>query len=129
MSRCWLTGVGGQGIQLLSRTWRWPPSPTVTSNDARQLRGTIRGGQTEGLVDRRPGSAFRSLPIIPSAWAGICHVPPVVGGDSSASRSGGPVVVNSCLLPRGLVTSRPFEGFQVFPIPAATIGEEPGGSH
>jgi len=95
-----LTGVGGQGIQLLSRTLAL--AAVAEGHQAMMLGnygGTIRGGPDRGDCRRRPGSAS-SLPIIPSAWAGIVMSPLFWEATRARSSSGGPVVVNSCCFPR-----------------------------
>ena len=121
-----LTGVGGQGIQLVSRTLA-----LAAVADGRQAMmvghygGSIRGGPTEGTVVIAEGT-LRSLPIIPSAWSAFVMSTEFWDVIRDRVRPGGPVVANSSLLPDGWVSEVEAGGLRVFAVPADAIASDLG---
>lgn len=92
------TGIGGQGIQLASKTLA-----LAVSMEGRQAMllgsygGAMRGGQTDASVvvaDRD----LRSLPILPSAWSAIVMHPDFWAHTRERIRPGGVIVANGDLV-------------------------------
>jgi Pyruvate/2-oxoacid:ferredoxin oxidoreductase gamma subunit len=117
-----MTGVGGQGIQLCSKTLAM-----AAVAEGRQAMlcghyaGAIRGGQTDASIVISDGR-LRALPILPSAWAGFVMSPQYWASTGEFLRPGGPVVVNSSLVGADFAP----EGFDVVRVPAGQIAEEIG---
>jgi len=116
-----MTGVGGQGIQLCAKTLA-----TAAVAEGRQAMlcghyaGAIRGGQTDASIVVSDGR-LRSLPILPSAWAGFVMSPKHWEHTRSFVRPGGPVAVNS-----SLASEIDTDGLELIAIPASDIAEELG---
>jgi 2-oxoglutarate ferredoxin oxidoreductase subunit gamma len=115
-----MTGVGGQGIQLCSKTLA-----LGAVHEGRQAMlcghyaGAIRGGQTDASIvvaDRN----MRALPILPSAWSGFVMSPQYWESTREFLRPGGPVVVNSSLVDEEFVHPE----LEVTRIPASEIASE-----
>jgi 2-oxoglutarate ferredoxin oxidoreductase subunit gamma len=111
------TGIGGQGIQLASKTLA-----LAAVKEGRQAMllghyaGTMRGGQTDASVvvaDRN----LRSLPILPSAWSALVMHMDYWYDTRDRIRSGGVIVGNADLLTDDL--QRP--DCRTFRIPASSI--------
>ena len=117
-----MTGVGGQGIQLCSKTLAM-----AAVAEGRQAMlcghyaGAIRGGQTDSSIVISDGR-LRALPILPSAWAGFVMSPDYWASTGEFLRPGGPVVVNSSMVGPDFDP----EGLEVFRIPAGEIAERLG---
>jgi 2-oxoglutarate ferredoxin oxidoreductase subunit gamma len=115
-----MTGVGGQGIQLCSKTLA-----QAAVNEGRQAMlcghyaGAIRGGQTDASIVISDG-VLRALPILPSAWAGFVMSPQYWESTHEFIRPGGPVVINSSLVDETFE----YPEFEVFRIPAGEIATE-----
>jgi 2-oxoglutarate ferredoxin oxidoreductase subunit gamma len=118
-----MTGVGGQGIQLCSKTLA-----QAAVHEGRQAllcghyAGAIRGGQTDASVVIATGR-LRALPILPSAWAGF-----VMSGQYFASTApylvpGGPLLYNSTLVEEAEVSGPDSVRFAV---PAGRLADEVG---
>ena len=121
-----LTGVGGQGVQLISRTLAL--AAVAEGRHAMMLgtyAGSIRGGMTEGTVVIGVGG-LRTLPIIPSAWSAVVMSPEFWESIAGRIRAGGPVVCNSNLVPSGWAERVQDSGFQVFPVPVDEVAVELG---
>lgn len=115
-----MTGVGGQGIQLCSKTLAL--AAVVEGRQAMlcgHYAGAIRGGQTDASIVIADGR-LRALPILPSAWAGFVMSPHYWESTHKFLRPGGPVVVNSSLVGEDLDA----EGLEVFCVPATEIATE-----
>lgn len=114
-----MTGVGGQGIQLCSKTLAL--AAVVEGRQAMlcgHYAGAIRGGQTDASIVLADGR-MRALPILPSAWAGFVMSAQYWESTHKFLRPGGPVAVNS-----SLADGLDAEGLEVFPIPATEIATE-----
>jgi len=115
-----MTGVGGQGIQLCSKTLA-----LGAVREGRQAMlcghyaGAIRGGQTDASIVIADAN-MRALPILPSAWAGFVMSPQYWETTREFLRPGGPVVVNSSLVDEAF----PHPGLEVTRIPASEIAGE-----
>lgn len=116
-----MTGVGGQGIQLCSKTLA-----TAAVAEGREAMlcghyaGAIRGGQTDASVvvaDAR----LRALPILPSAWAGFVMSSKYWPSTREFLRPGGPVLVNG-----SLVEDLEAPGLEVIAVPASDIAGDLG---
>ncbi|HXA34136.1 MAG TPA: 2-oxoacid:acceptor oxidoreductase family protein [Acidimicrobiales bacterium] len=117
-----MTGVGGQGIQLCSKTLA--QAAVLEGRQAMlcgHYAGAIRGGQTDASIVVADGeSKMRALPILPSAWAGFVMSPQYWESTREFLRPGGPVVVNSSLVDEDFV----YPEFVVSRIPAGEIAAE-----
>jgi 2-oxoglutarate ferredoxin oxidoreductase subunit gamma len=115
-----MTGIGGQGIQLCSKTLS-----LAAVKEGRQAMlcghyaGAIRGGQTDASIVIADEN-LRALPILPSAWAAFVMSPHYWGSTHAFIRPGGPVVVNSSLVPDDLDA----EGLKVFRFAASEVATE-----
>jgi len=126
MAEVLLTGVGGQGVQLASRTLAL--AAVAEGRHAMMLgtyAGTIRGGMTEGTVVIGVGG-LRSLPIIPSAWSAFVMSPEYWETIAGRVRVGGPVVYNSSLSPLGWAENLATGGHVAFPVAADEIALDLG---
>jgi Pyruvate/2-oxoacid:ferredoxin oxidoreductase gamma subunit len=116
-----MTGVGGQGIQLCSKTLA-----LAAVKEGRQAMlcghyaGAIRGGQTDSSIVVSDGP-LRALPILPAAWAGFVMSSQYWGSTRDFLRPGGPVIVNS-----SLVNGLDAEGLVVVEIAASEIADASG---
>ena len=116
-----LTGVGGQGIQLVSRTLAL--AAVAEGRHAMMsgtYGGTIRGGMTEGTVVVGIG-VLRSLPIVSSAWAAFVMSPQFWETIANRIRPGGPVVYNSSLSPDSWAQDVAGRGFKAHGVAADEI--------
>ena len=117
-----MTGVGGQGVQLCSKTLA-----LAAVHEGRQAMlcghyaGAIRGGQTDASIVISDGR-LRALPILPAAWAGFVMSPQYWSSTGPFIRPGGPVVVNSSLVDADFAP----EGLDVHRIAASEIAEAQG---
>lgn len=117
-----MTGVGGQGIQLCSKTLA-----LAAVKEGRQAMlcghyaGAIRGGQTDASIVIADGR-LRALPILPSAWAGFVMSAQYWASTAEFLRPGGPVVVNASLVGEDLAAP----GLDVYRIRAGEIAESKG---
>lgn len=117
-----MTGVGGQGIQLCSKTLA-----LAAVKEGRQAMlcghyaGAIRGGQTDSSIVIADGR-LRALPILPSAWAGFVMSPQYWASTAEFLRPGGPVLVNASLV--GEDVDAP--GLDVYRIAASEIADHRG---
>ena len=124
MAEVLLTGVGGQGIQLVSSTLAL--AAVAEGRHAMMVGnygGMIRGGMTEGTVVVGVGG-LRSLPIIPSAWSGFVMSPEFWGTIAGRIRAGGPVAYNSSLATREWADEVAAGGHVTFPVAADEIARE-----
>jgi 2-oxoglutarate ferredoxin oxidoreductase subunit gamma len=117
-----MTGVGGQGIQLCSKTLA-----LAAVKEGRQAMlcghyaGAIRGGQTDASIVISDGR-LRALPILPAAWAGFVMSPQYWASTGSFLRPGGPVIVNSSLVDESFAP----DGLEVFGLGASEIADAQG---
>jgi len=115
-----MTGVGGQGIQLCSKTLA-----VAAVREGRQAllcghyAAAIRGGQTDASVVIADGR-LRALPILPSAWAGFVMSPQYWSSTQEFLRPGGPVIVNSSLVGPDFAAPE----LDVYPVAASEIAEQ-----
>jgi 2-oxoglutarate ferredoxin oxidoreductase subunit gamma len=115
-----MTGIGGQGIQLCSKTLS-----LAAVKEGREAMlcghyaGAIRGGQTDASIVIADEN-LRALPILPSAWAAFVMSSQHWESTHSYIRPGGPVVVNSSLVADDLHA----EGLEVFRFPASEVATE-----
>jgi 2-oxoglutarate ferredoxin oxidoreductase subunit gamma len=116
------TGIGGQGIQLASKTLAM--GAVIDGRQAMMCghyAGAMRGGQTDASVvvaDRN----LRSLPILPSAWSAIVMSEEYWEPTRVRIRPGGVVAVNGDLIAEDL----PHDGLQVFAYPAQKLAADAG---
>ncbi len=107
------TGIGGQGIQLVSKTLA-----LAASREGRETMligryaGSMRGGQTDASVVVAD-EGLRALPILPSAWSAV-----VMHGDywydtRDHIRSGGVIISNSDLVERSHLGRDDCQHFQI----------------
>jgi 2-oxoglutarate ferredoxin oxidoreductase subunit gamma len=103
------TGVGGQGVQICSKTLA-----TAANGEGRycmliaRYDGGMRGGMTNAEVT--VGDApLRALPIVPSAWAAYVMSPAYWHTVSDRLQPGAVVVVNSSLATLAPPDARLFE--------------------
>ncbi len=126
MAEVLLTGVGGQGIQLVSRTLAL--AAVAEGRHAMMVGnygGTIRGGVTEGTVVIGV-NGLRTLPIIPSAWSAFVMSPEFWDSIAGRVRAGGPVVFNSSLAASSWADEVAAGGRFMFPVAADEIALELG---
>jgi len=96
------TGIGGQGIQLASKTLA-----LAAMMEGRQTMllgsygGAMRGGQTDASVVVADKN-LRSLPILPSAWSAVVMHPDFWPNTSEKIRRGGVIMANADLVTEGL---------------------------
>jgi 2-oxoglutarate ferredoxin oxidoreductase subunit gamma len=116
------TGVGGQGIQLASKTLAL--GAVVDGRKAMMCghyAGAMRGGQTDASVVVADGD-LRALPILPSAWSAVVMSEQYWESTRERIRPGGVVAVNGDLIGDEL----PHDGLRLFAVPAQTIAAEAG---
>ena len=126
-----VTGIGGQGIQLLAKTLALAATReghhAMLSAD---YGGEMRGGPSKAsvVVGDEP---LRALPVLPSAWSAILahhrYLGPPTHGSARPTesivdriRSGGPVVINSKLVDAATLRA----DLVVHPIDAGAIAIE-----
>jgi Pyruvate/2-oxoacid:ferredoxin oxidoreductase gamma subunit len=116
------TGVGGQGVQIASKTLA-----TAAIGEGRQVMlvprygGGMRGGMTNAEVtvgDR----ALRALPVATSAWSAYVMDPSYWETIRPNLADGAVVVVNSSLFAREIDVP----GAQVFEVPASDAAADLG---
>jgi 2-oxoglutarate ferredoxin oxidoreductase subunit gamma len=104
-----VSGIGGQGIQLLAKTLALAATREGRyAMLAADYGGEMRGGPSKAsvVIGDEP---LRALPVLPSAWSAILAHHRFLAGPAEASarpaesildriRPGGPVVVNSRLV-------------------------------
>ena len=89
-----VSGIGGQGIQLLAKTLALAATRqgryAMLSAD---YGGEMRGGPSKAsvVVGDEP---LRALPVLPSAWSGILAHHRFSEGPLARIRPGGPIVAN-----------------------------------
>jgi 2-oxoglutarate ferredoxin oxidoreductase subunit gamma len=115
-----VTGVGGQGIQLLAKTL----ALAATREGRYAMLGADYGGEMRGgpskasvVVGDEP---LRALPVLPSAWSAILAHHRFSESIVDRIRPGGPVVVNSKLVDPASVRA----DLVVYPIDAGSIAAE-----
>jgi Pyruvate/2-oxoacid:ferredoxin oxidoreductase gamma subunit len=119
-SEVMFTGIGGQGIQLASKTLA-----LAAVKEGRQTMllghyaGSMRGGQTDASVVVADGN-LRSLPILPSAWSAVVMHMDYWYDTRDRVRPGGIIVGNADLLVDDL--QRP--DCEAFRIAASSIAAE-----
>lgn len=115
-----VSGIGGQGIQLLAKTLALAATRegryAMLSAD---YGGEMRGGPSKAsvVVGDEP---LRALPVLPSAWSAILAHHRFLESIVDRIRPGGPVVVNSKLVD----TSALREDLVVHPVDAGAIAVE-----
>jgi 2-oxoglutarate ferredoxin oxidoreductase subunit gamma len=122
------TGVGGQGIQLASKTLAL--GAVIDGRQAMMCghyAGAMRGGQTDASVVVAD-VGLRALPILPSAWSALVMSQEYWEPTRVRIRPGGIVVVNGDLVPDDFS----HDGLTSFSFPvqqlAADSGSPLGGS-
>jgi 2-oxoglutarate ferredoxin oxidoreductase subunit gamma len=117
-----MTGIGGQGIQLIAKLLA-----QAAMREGRQVMmfglfmGMIRGGSSESTVVIADGEIV-APPIIPHAWAGLAMHPEGLPKLAPKLGAGGVLLVNS-----SLVTKPPaWEGVRQIAVPATEIAKEMG---
>ncbi len=123
-SEVMFTGIGGQGIQLASKTLAL--AATMEGRQAMLLGsygGAMRGGQTDASVVVAD-SNLRSLPILPSAWSAVVMHPDFWPNTSAKIRNGGVIVANADLVTDDLGR----DDCQTYLIAATGTAEELGAS-
>jgi 2-oxoglutarate ferredoxin oxidoreductase subunit gamma len=115
-----MTGAGGQGIQLAAKTLALGAvhegRPAMLCG---HYAGSIRGGQTDASIVVADAD-LRALPILPSAWSAFVMSPQYWESTHAFVRPGGPVVVNSSLVPAELDAAN----LRLFRIPAGEVASE-----
>lgn len=111
-----VSGIGGQGIQLLAKTLALAATRqgryAMLSAD---YGGEMRGGPSKAsvVVGDEP---LRALPVLPSAWSAILAHHRFSEGVLTRIRPGGPIVANT-----PLVDPSTLDGWAVHPIDAGAI--------
>lgn len=116
------TGVGGQGIQLASKTLAL--GAVIDGRQALMCghyAGAMRGGQTDASVVVADAK-LRALPILPSAWSAIVMSEEYWEPTRERIRPGGVVAVNGDLIGEDL----PHDGLRFFSVPAQRVAGEIG---
>jgi Pyruvate/2-oxoacid:ferredoxin oxidoreductase gamma subunit len=117
-----MTGVGGQGIQLIAKLLA-----QAGMREGRQVMmfglfmGTIRGGSSESTVviaDRE----IVAPPIIPTTWAVLAMHPAGLPALQKKTRPGGVLLVNSSLVPEPPA----WEGVRGIAVPATELAKAMG---
>jgi Pyruvate/2-oxoacid:ferredoxin oxidoreductase gamma subunit len=117
-----LTGIGGQGIQLMARILA-----QAAADEGREVMlfgmymGMMRGGASDATVVIADES-ISAPPIVPDAWAGIAMHPLGLPGLLARLRPGGILFCNATLV------AAPAErgDLEVFAVPASRIAEAEG---
>jgi 2-oxoglutarate ferredoxin oxidoreductase subunit gamma len=118
-----MTGIGGQGIQLSSKTLAM-----AAIAEGRQslllgsYSGAMRGGQTDASVVVAD-QALRALPILERTWSAMAMHPDHWPSTRDKVRPGGVIVVNS-----SLVHEVGRDDCAAFAVPANTIADGVGAS-
>ncbi len=116
------TGVGGQGVQIASKTLA-----TAAIDEGRQVLlvprygGGMRGGMTNAEVTIGDGP-LRALPVATSAWSAYVMDPSYWSTIQPHLASGAVVVVNSSLF----TIPVDVPGATVFEVPASDVATELG---
>src|SRR6516162_7534107 len=116
------TGVGGQGIQLASKTLAL--GAVIDGRQAMMCghyAGAMRGGQTDASVvvaDER----LRALPILPSSWSALVMSLEYWEPTRVRIRPGGVVVANGDMVPEDF----PHDGLTAFLFPVQQLAAEAG---
>ena len=117
-----MTGVGGQGIQLIAKTLA-----QAGMREGRQVMmfglfmGTIRGGSSESTVVLADEEII-APPIVPQIWSVLAMHPAGLPALGRKMRPGGVLLFNS-----SLVTSPPaWDGVRLLGIPATRMAEAMG---
>jgi 2-oxoglutarate ferredoxin oxidoreductase subunit gamma len=116
------TGVGGQGIQLASKTLAL--GAVIDGRQAMMCghyAGAMRGGQTDASVVVAD-EGLRALPILPSAWSALVMSQEYWEPTRVRIRTGGVVVVNGDLVPADF----PHDGLTAFRFPAQQLAADAG---
>jgi 2-oxoglutarate ferredoxin oxidoreductase subunit gamma len=117
------TGVGGQGVQIASKTLA-----TAAIAEGRQVMlvprygGGMRGGMTNAEVSIGDG-ALRALPVATSAWSAYAMDPTYWSTISPNLADGAVVVLNSSLF---TVAPVDVPGANVFEVAASDVAAELG---
>jgi 2-oxoglutarate ferredoxin oxidoreductase subunit gamma len=115
------TGVGGQGVQIASRTLA-----TAALDEGRQVMvvpryaGGMRGGMTNAEITIGD-QALRALPVATSAWSAYVMDPSYWSTIRPNLAEGAVVVLNSSLC-AGLSVDVP--GARVFEVPASEVASD-----
>jgi 2-oxoglutarate ferredoxin oxidoreductase subunit gamma len=118
-----MTGIGGQGIQLSSKTLA-----LAAIGEGRQAlllgsySGAMRGGQTDASVVVADHD-LRALPILERTWSAMAMHPDWWPSTRDKVRPGGVIVANS-----SLVHDVGRDDCQVFAIPAGELADQVGAS-
>jgi len=116
-----MTGIGGQGIQLVAKLLA-----QAAMREGKQVMmfglfmGMIRGGSSESTVviaDRE----ILTPPIVPSAWALLAMHPEGLPALGRKAEPGGVLVFNS-----SLVTAPVWDGISGVPVPATEMAKAMG---
>jgi Pyruvate/2-oxoacid:ferredoxin oxidoreductase gamma subunit len=116
-----ITGIGGQGIQLMAKVLAH-----AANRAAKQVMlfgiygGMMRGGPSESTVVISDDE-IQAPPIIPQTWSVVAMHPAGLPGLARKLRTGGVLCVNSTL-----VTQVPRDDVQVISIPATKLAEQAG---
>ena len=117
-----VTGLGGQGIQLLAKTLA-----LAATREGRHAMlsadygGEMRGGPSKASVVI--GDApLRALPVLPSAWSAIVAHHRFSEPVLARLRPGGPVIANVPLVDPAALPG----GMEVHPVDAAAIAKSVG---
>jgi 2-oxoglutarate ferredoxin oxidoreductase subunit gamma len=114
-----VTGVGGQGIQLLSKTLALAATRAgryaMLSAD---YGGEMRGGPSKAsvVIGDEP---LRALPVLASAWSAIVAHHRFSEPALARIRPGGPVVINAGLVEPGTIPA----GLRVFPVDGSAVAK------
>jgi 2-oxoglutarate ferredoxin oxidoreductase subunit gamma len=117
-----MTGVGGQGIQLLAKLLG-----QAAMREGRQVmmfgvfKGTIRGGDSESTVVLADEEIV-TPPIVPSAWAILAMHPAGLPALAKKAERGGIVVFNATLVP----SPPAWDGVRALAVPATDLAKAMG---
>jgi Pyruvate/2-oxoacid:ferredoxin oxidoreductase gamma subunit len=117
-----MTGVGGQGIQLIAKVLA-----QAAMREGRQVMmfgifmGMIRGGSSESTVVVADEEIV-APPIVPSVWAVLAMHPAGLPALAGKAEPGGVLVLNSSLV----TTPPPWDGVTQVALPATDLAKEMG---
>jgi Pyruvate/2-oxoacid:ferredoxin oxidoreductase gamma subunit len=116
-----ITGIGGQGIQLMAKVLA-----QAANRAGKQVmlfgvyQGMMRGGSSESTVVISD-TEIQAPPIIPHTWSVLAMHPMALADIGKKLRAGGVLFVNSTL-----VHAVPRDDVQLLSIPATKMAEEAG---
>ena len=117
-----MTGIGGQGIQLMAKVLA-----QAAMREGRQVmmfglfKGTIRGGSSESTVVVADEEIVLP-PIVPRVWGVVAMHPEGLSALAPKAEAGGVLLVNSSLI----ATPPAWPDVQSLPVPAGELAKQAG---